>query len=1385
MSRSRNDKKQDICSTCQTSRVECEWPEVNLKQQSNTTKKKERNKTRRAEGGTRKQLKEKKGQEEEEEEEEEEDDDDGKKRIERKGHDEHLLKQFRTKSVTKKDFDISQSGTSTPNSSTQEEEFNPEYYHHQQEIQQKQSLLHPALRNSRSSPTPDSAYNDIYHVHSSDALDSSSSSGNDNDGASDDDDYDDDNHARKKRVLHEQSGSRKRRKVNNTTDRSVSPSFPSKQDPKQSITAPPQSADTAGPEKENHHHHNEVEKTISEMKHMAREEEEEEKPLALHHVSSLNTPAPKHTQPRRSLSRPSITPRLSLAFAATGAAALARGRRSARLNKGYSSTEDDEDSNSDGDGSDTDRSINNTRMTPSVLKTTALSSEKVDDIQGEKSEGTQEELPFRAQEHRRDEDNHIAPQSVPTTQSAEGSQVPNESKGLNALGDSIMTRQDDEHEEIIQPANPSSSTDSQQAPQRKPATIKMTNTTTLEKQSVATAEAQPKSVPKLSRAQRRKSARMQHLDSRPTHSASSRTSADNQVATVPDKPTQVKTDDKGLALPKVISASIADEEVGERQRSPRGKDGLSQLVTHHSNASRPVEAPETSPAVGIHSLASTNFHEYAHEDEPAEKEPVTDNVQSVDKGFVKEPRTKTIVDHSELTARSSEPRPRAAGESSRFGPQDPTLERTTADVEMTVLPPETENADNMTARNETAALREVATRAADDPLQRILDQLVVADAGYLGPADEESSEEGAEINVNHRYLNMPGKKKTRTLPADGPTFNPDHSIFSYARKEGRDGEKHLSEGSEQFQGIPNHCRNELTYEGGCRHAVYQRSDLKNEAGQHYHKNNMINEMNRRAWKQQYIDRLPIPFDFMNYITQRPEAEFWADFNPYLMNHHCLIPLFKQNPLPPLNRPYESSAAYSSFSDFHQADPLTMNVAANAMRYFICIAIGSLQRSPHDYERASQFFNVARSARDILFHCDPLVQAQAMVLSVQYFIMLMHYDEAWVTLGTAIRICQKERWDQPNETRQLERIHCEERRRAWWACILLERHLAMHMGLRPSTPFNSTMPLSSRQQCNYADDSCDQAWDVMSAYPDDKLARIWQTDDPMMEGAKRTFDLTDSFFFKLYFEQACFIDRIIENQDDLRFDGNLAKGIEKFLTFDMGKLRKLEQDLWEWKKRIPPHKLTIDGKQQGAIPNEACVNQGVTLTWWNHYLRVRLTRPFFALVISDSIHDTRKPNPSRPEPTHRLSTKLNEFDCGIIRQYALQCFNTARVIVTSAVENTSATAEGRMESILPRHLMIPFVYEATKVLILSDALDESMCLELNYADKQELVDQAVILLTEYYAAPPVGQLCALNLEMMRAKVDQIINDGSAEVVNFPDPVVLEGLPYDLRDTRTLS
>lgn len=677
----------------------------------------------------------------------------------------------------------------------------------------------------------------------------------------------------------------------------------------------------------------------------------------------------------------------------------------------------------------------------------------------------------------------------------------------------------------------------------------------------------------------------------------------------------------------------------------------------------------------------------------------------------------------------------------------------------------------------------------DATMQKIKDRFFDIDVTHLEyPASVSDAEAELEINPHYRLLLGSDLLETRSLPSNGEYYGPRYNIAGadrdynpYMRNPRYNYEEQADEEGIPFGVMDNVSTELLSYSSTRKHAVYRRVGMKHQDEHLYHNNHIANASRRTAWHQQYVDKNTVNLDFIKFVAEKPANEFLADFEPYLMKHHALIPLFERHneaqfrSLEPLT---DYSPLYACLLDVKNDGPVTLAMAARAMRTMMCLAIGSLERFPHDYDRARQYFMASRTSRDILFLCNPLMHAQTLVLTVQYFILVMQFDQAWVTLSTAIGICLKEQWHLNTSTRHQRRVEREERRRVWWACVLLERHLLMYCGLQPMTTqrmsFKADAHLPSRQTFNILDDIRPLPWDLMTAYPEPSI--VDKEDLALMKVARATYDFTDSAYFKLYLEQSSFIERIIDMERELRFDGTIGTALEKLAAYDMDKPKRLVRDMGEWESKVPPHyNYTL---KRPSMPNEACKTQSLTLTWWTQYLHLRFSRPFFAIVLADAIHDKRPSNPDRPKPPVRLDRRTSTR----LRTYVKLCMNSANILLHLASELLGSTHDEEIKHVLPRNLVLQVAYEAAKIFILASCLDKYPKLEP--APKEGRVDDAIMLLTEFYAAPPVGQACSADLIQMREEVEKMINDDGPELFEFPDPSLLESLPYDLRETELL-
>ncbi|KAI5301106.1 hypothetical protein KEM56_001961 [Ascosphaera pollenicola] len=1080
-------------------------------------------------------------------------------------------------------------------------------------------------------------------------------------------------------------------------------------------------------------------------------------------AANLSTTQPRSTsarkshnsQPVRSLFRPSITPR-----------SYTTRSRVAKLNRGYSSSEDDDDEQSS--------------VQDSAVK--GISPQRESSVASSQGQGESRESATPSSERPAQQPNpplSSVPQVLPDSPETK----PASNTPAAADTTEISARQ---HSEEAIPPVPLDTTKDESASD----TPVAADTTEASARQQSGELSQSMSKAKLSRSQRRLLARAQAeaqpgLASSVTHEHP--VDYREHTPSTTSKPEQSSRPQKQVAASPASSPTrethAAAAEIAEANEQPPAEVSEHQQDETIGNATSGTidlpSQPAPSTADVQYPTLSDSGEQSQGQVQSTEDSQIAGAYQSPIAG--QEEQTASVHHESSLHVQTPTPLPEA---------QQPAAENVTDEAEATGTP---ESANASDAAVSSPEIPDAPTISASrvpnntDAMQQVMDRLLETDIGPI-QSNGETSDEEAELDINPHYRMMlsTDNMKTQSLPADGIAWGPEYRVHGsgrefvlYQRKGGDNYDEVVDEEGNDLGDINNPPWVDLTYAGARQYEVYRRLGIKGSEGARYHRNHMVNSTSRYAWVQQYVDRLNIPAELMEQLASFTEEDFWEDYTPYLMNHHSLIPLFDRYPNPD---DYELPGYQGPLGDIREflgANPVTMDVAARAMRSFICLAIGSLQRFPHDYKRAAQFFNVARSARDILFMCEPSLIAQAMVLSVQYFIMLMQYDEAWVMLGSAIRICEKERWNQYTGTRYLPRELREERRRVWWACVLLERHLALQTGLRPVSSFKSDTPWPSRQTYTVADDYRDPPWDLMTAYPDP--LDVMEEDDGRLKAASVTSDFTDSFFFKLYLEQASFIDPIMEIEHDLRSDGDITTALEKLAAFDLNKLAKLEADMAAYKRKVPNHYDALSTFDKNLMPNDACVTQALILTWWWHYLRLRLCRPFYAIALADAIHDKRPANSERPKPHTRLEGNPSGLHHSIVEHYTSQCLETTNALLEVGRDITVDPYEDKITPVLPRHVLLPVLYEAAKMAILSNCVDrpEKMTQESN-----EDVDYTIMLLLEYYAPPPVGQLCGADLDEMRKEVDKLVRDDGTKVFKFPSPALMESSPYDLKESRTL-
>ncbi|KAI5292393.1 hypothetical protein KEM52_006392 [Ascosphaera acerosa] len=956
---------------------------------------------------------------------------------------------------------------------------------------------------------------------------------------------------------------------------------------------------------------------------------------------------------RRSLSRPSITPRPS--------ASAQRGRRTAKLNQGYSSSEESVLQGGEKDDGDVD--VKRVRPDPDAP-----------------AEQQPPATPTRSASPQQSEHEVAAPiKQEPST-----AIVP---QPLNQVNDDVGA-------EHVRPTTAATAPAQSQAQAAHAGAAIDSNPT-------QQALLEHPGLKKLSRAQKRKSGRMQRLLERPGSSASmagSQVSEQPPTTTAPADATAIRAVPHGPdkhAAPMAAAQSAARTQVARSRMSlPEYVSGPQIITTEQVSQSqsrrterRARNTRKSMPMIEIRPPAIHSPGRYSPKlDQQIKSELLADTPSAVSV------RTGTAEAVQAITAVPKEEPP--SPDHSPIATPVPEL--------------------SMQDASEAAHDRDSSRVDDSEELPSPADATTVH-----ATAQERSQQPQSRHDAAPTHLSYPTPSPARTPHKVATTPKPPHSAAA----------------PNDSQLFPEIMRSRSSRKSCHKYSTVQQPLLGRMKGPEVKWAAAQDDSPHTSWDEAFITKLPTPLGYLTDLANKLEHIFHANFKPFYDSYHCPSPVFSitTDEQKPSSEGQSPDILVDYFQDFREsclARPLTSDHAARAMRYLVCLAIGSLQRYPHDYETAAQLFNLALSARDLLHHGDALLHAQTLYLAAQYHFILIHYDQAWVTLGAALSICQSEHvklaHGQPSGADSSSRLH-PDLRRVGLACTTLERQLAIHMGIRPN-------PLSSAP---------------------------WMQDEHDM--------FTDGNVCELSIQQVSFIDRIMDIEAELRYPlGSIEKGLSRFRACDLTKLRSVEVGMLQWeqalRKRLPSVKPVTDSSEAPSPPADPLAISRKTLTLWHQYLRLRLLLPFFSLGVDLSTRGVETGNQS-------FNLDLTMLEKSILSHIVQDCITTASKVVRQAIDDSWITSEGVVHSALPRHVVTPALHLATKLLIATSLLPRSdMPSALTRDVVGELVDKAHILVTELFVAPPLGQGLGEDVMRLQSKCDAALSaeieiaDGS---ISLPD------------------
>lgn len=237
------------------------------------------------------------------------------------------------------------------------------------------------------------------------------------------------------------------------------------------------------------------------------------------------------------------------------------------------------------------------------------------------------------------------------------------------------------------------------------------------------------------------------------------------------------------------------------------------------------------------------------------------------------------------------------------------------------------------------------------------------------------------------------------------------------------------------------------------------------------------------------------------------------------------------------------------------------------------------------ERARYFFKEGQRLADLFDQSKSIDLLRLYLLQVQYLNAIGDLHTAWSLIGSTIRLAQSLRLPFDAKQHGHSRKGRETCRRVWHGAIIMERILALRLGIAPQTPDPLRVPLPTHLDTDYVD--------VISGA------------QPSAQGERSSIIEFFTACARLY----RLVDDVMAWEEEARVRPH-GCAMKKLLSLDFTRFLKADSLLHDWNQSLPSS-LRSSGLH-GTEEESIVVRQRNILRARYLYLRLRLNRPLVTL-----------------------------------------------------------------------------------------------------------------------------------------------------------------------------
>ncbi|QMW34421.1 hypothetical protein G4B84_009887, partial [Aspergillus flavus NRRL3357] len=390
---------------------------------------------------------------------------------------------------------------------------------------------------------------------------------------------------------------------------------------------------------------------------------------------------------------------------------------------------------------------------------------------------------------------------------------------------------------------------------------------------------------------------------------------------------------------------------------------------------------------------------------------------------------------------------------------------------------------------------------------------------------------------------------------------------------------------------------------------------------------------------------------------------------------------------------------------------------------------------NDEDVSSLFSRGQRMSRDMENSGSLCERIQSHILQSQYLYATGNSRLAWMFIGFAIRMAQVlglhfKIGGQDTRGRRDRELA----RRLWHSAMILERMIALQLGLPPQTSNPLKVPLPTHWDTDYTD------------FISGKTSVVTADRPSLIE------------FLTACARLYSHVEDILAWEDELRMQPNSC-ALKKLLSFDFKILLKVDTLLYDWQASLPTY---LQNDAVGGIWDDPVVcRQRNILRARYLYVRLRLYRPLLALGLALSTKCTCRPE-GRPHATkEEPSSSTSPVVFSLVRDASIKSVAVALELISLIHTHEDGPLDGRPDDsrrdlISPCWENIDYTWVCGTVFLAArlsnfTSFNDNNSGTINEGEVETSLTRAIDMLNHYHSIRPNGkvariaQLCCNTLK----------------------------------------